>query len=220
MPGRPIPRSCVLKLPAQRRSVEMVHAILDGAVAVLIEEGTEGFSTNTVAARAGVSIGSLYQYFAHKDMLMGAVVERAVLEIEEMVRATAASDERPLEEVLPDLASQVIDLCQPHRELIRMALYTSPLLGTGIAAVLETRLMDVARSYLERHVDRYKVEGGRATLYVALNSATYVLLKWIAEEPPGVSKDELISAATSQLLSNIKRLPDAAAVSRRRTRKA
>ena len=172
MDGRPIPRACVLKIPTQRRSVEMVHTILDAAVALLTaneretetETKSDDFSTNAVAERAGVSIGSLYQYFANKDMLMAAIIERAILEIEEVVRPTATTDTRSIEEALPDLANNLIDICEPHRELIRTALYTTPLLGTGIAAVLETRLMDVARDYFARHSDLYRLEGGAAAL--------------------------------------------------------
>jgi AcrR family transcriptional regulator len=205
MDGRPIPRACVLKIPTQRRSVEMVHAILDAAVGVLTASGPEDFTTNTVAERAGVSIGSLYQYFANKDMLMGAIIERAILEIEAVVRARATTDTRSIEEALPDLANELIDICEPHREIIRTALYTAPLLGTGIAAVLETRLMDVARDYFARHSDVYRIEGGPAVLYVAINSATYVFLKWIAERPSSVPREDFVREAIRQLISGVRR---------------
>ena len=216
MDHRPIPRACVLKIPNQRRSVEMVHTILDAAVALLTASGAESqagseptqFNTNTVAERAGVSIGSLYQYFANKDMLMAAIIERATLEIEEVVRAMATTDTRSLEEALPDLANALIDLCEPHRALIRTALYTTPLLGTGIAAVLETRLMDVARDYFARHSHLYRFDGGAAGLYVAINSATYVFLKWIAERPRSVPRDDFVHEAVRQLTSGITRTSD------------
>lgn len=58
------------KLPKQARSNELVSAILDAAVRVLGEEGAQRFTTARVAERAGVSVGSLYQYFPNKAAIL------------------------------------------------------------------------------------------------------------------------------------------------------
>ena len=52
--------------------------ILEAAARVLEAQGFEGYNTNAVAARAGVSIGSLYQYFRSKDALLSSLIEREV----------------------------------------------------------------------------------------------------------------------------------------------
>jgi AcrR family transcriptional regulator len=62
--------------PSQRRSQVTVTAILDAAARVFEERGFEAGTTNHVAERAGVSIGSLYEYFPNKDAIVAAVVER------------------------------------------------------------------------------------------------------------------------------------------------
>jgi len=64
------------KLPSQPRSAETVAAIIEAAAQVLETDGLEGFNTNAVARRAGVSIGSLYQYFPGKDALTIALMGR------------------------------------------------------------------------------------------------------------------------------------------------
>lgn len=81
---RPRPR----KAPRQARSIDTVNVIVEAAARVLEQAGLGGFTTNAVAARAGVSIGSLYQYFPGKDALVGALIvrETSVL-IEEAARA-------------------------------------------------------------------------------------------------------------------------------------
>ena len=68
MPRRPDvkPR----KRPRQRRARETERAILIAAERVLVEEGPAAFNTNRVAERAGVSIGSLYQYFPNKAAIL------------------------------------------------------------------------------------------------------------------------------------------------------
>lgn len=64
------------KKPKQARSLETVGVIVEAAARILEEGGHGGFSTNAVAERAGVSPGSLYQYFPSKDALIGALIER------------------------------------------------------------------------------------------------------------------------------------------------
>ena len=58
------------KQPQQARSSELVAAILDAAVQVLAKEGAQRFTTARVAERAGVSVGSLYQYFPNKAAIL------------------------------------------------------------------------------------------------------------------------------------------------------
>jgi len=58
------------KKPSQARSAELVRAILDAAIQVLAKEGAQRFTTARVAERAGVSVGSLYQYFPNKAAIL------------------------------------------------------------------------------------------------------------------------------------------------------
>lgn len=66
------------KQPRQARSRETVAALLEAAAQVFERHGYAAGTTNRIAARAGVSIGSLYQYFPSKDAILLAIVERHV----------------------------------------------------------------------------------------------------------------------------------------------
>lgn len=70
MMDRPSARISSRKQPRQARSNELVRAILQAAVQVLAEEGAPRFTTARVAEKAGVSIGSLYQYFPNKAAIL------------------------------------------------------------------------------------------------------------------------------------------------------
>lgn len=70
MTDRPNAQLSLRKQPQQARSTELVAAILDAAVQVLAQEGMQRFTTKRVADRAGVSVGSLYQYFPNKAALL------------------------------------------------------------------------------------------------------------------------------------------------------
>ena len=58
------------KTPGQARSQETVDVILEASARILESDGLRGFNTNAIAAKAGVSIGSLYQYFPNKDSIV------------------------------------------------------------------------------------------------------------------------------------------------------
>lgn len=84
MPETPIePR----KTPRQARSSETVRAILEAAARILETKGFDGYNTNAVAELAGVSIGSLYQYFPGKDALTAGLIQREKAQLLEDVTA-------------------------------------------------------------------------------------------------------------------------------------
>lgn len=78
MPALPQPR----RIPRQSRSRALVDAILEATARVLTERGYAGTNTNLVAERAGVSVGSVYQYFPNKDSLLTALHERHAVEMQ------------------------------------------------------------------------------------------------------------------------------------------
>jgi AcrR family transcriptional regulator len=66
------------KKPLQSRSRATVEAVLSAAARILEDRGLPGFNTNAVAERAGVSIGSLYQYFPSKDAILVTLMEQSL----------------------------------------------------------------------------------------------------------------------------------------------
>jgi len=75
--GRGRPRKTKLKprkMPGQARSQETVSVILEASARILESDGMRGFNTNAIAAKAGISIGSLYQYFPNKDSIVLALI--------------------------------------------------------------------------------------------------------------------------------------------------
>lgn len=70
MTTRQTPRISTRKQPQQARSTELVAAILEAAIQVLAKEGATRFTTARVAEKAGVSVGSVYQYFPNKAAIL------------------------------------------------------------------------------------------------------------------------------------------------------
>lgn len=69
------------KSPVQARSAASVEAILEATIQVLVDAGKERLTTTRVALRAGVSVGTLYQYFPNKSALLQAALKRHLDEV-------------------------------------------------------------------------------------------------------------------------------------------
>jgi len=76
------------KSPVQARSMASVEAILEATIQVLLSEGKERLTTTRVAWRAGVSVGTLYQYFPNKSALLQAALKRHLAEVSEAIDRT------------------------------------------------------------------------------------------------------------------------------------
>ena len=81
------------KTAVQARSARTVEAIVEAAARILETLGFEGYTTNVIAARAGVSIGSLYQYFPNKDAITLALIAREAATLLEDVRQAAVVED-------------------------------------------------------------------------------------------------------------------------------
>jgi len=109
------------KEPTQARSRATVDAILEASARILIREGYAALSTNRVAAAAGVSIGSLYQYFGGKEAIVGALLDRhaeAMLTL--VTEHLSGRVEAPVEEVVRELIRAMIEAHRVEPELHRV----------------------------------------------------------------------------------------------------
>lgn len=78
------------KQPRQARAVATVDAIFEATIQVLVSDGPRRLTTTLVARRAGVSVGSMYQYFPHKQALFYALNERYLVSLAERIEAACA----------------------------------------------------------------------------------------------------------------------------------
>lgn len=118
------------KRPRQARSQALVDALLGALTRILDQRGLNRSTSNEIAERAGVSIGSFYQYFPNKQALLSALIQKqARADIDGMLALLKASRDRPLEEVARGLVRQLIAHHRQHVGLYRVLLRAVPILG-------------------------------------------------------------------------------------------
>src|SRR5690349_17231439 len=98
------------KHATQERSRATVDALIDATARILVRDGFDKASTNRIAEEAGVSVGSLYQYYPSKEALVAAVVDRHNREIMQVVRgALAEVAAQPVEKAVRRLVAVAIE---------------------------------------------------------------------------------------------------------------
>ena len=112
------------KSPVQARSVASVEAILDATIQVLLKIGKERLTTTRVALRAGVSVGTLYQYFPNKSALLQAALKRHMDEITEAIELVCEEQSgRTLREMVTALLTAFLE-AKMRDVKISVALYS------------------------------------------------------------------------------------------------
>jgi AcrR family transcriptional regulator len=108
------PRSAVLleprKSPVQARSAASVDAILEATIQVLLSVGKERLTTTRVASRAGVSVGTLYQYFPNKSALLQAALKRHLTQVTDAMELVCKEQKgKTLEQMVTALVATFLD---------------------------------------------------------------------------------------------------------------
>jgi AcrR family transcriptional regulator len=111
------------KTPIQARSTATVEAISEATIQVLLRQGAQRLTTTRVAERAGVSVGTLYQYYPNKQSLLFAVLEHHMNNVATRVEAACESAcYKPLAEMIKEMVEAFVD-AKMERADISVALY-------------------------------------------------------------------------------------------------
>jgi AcrR family transcriptional regulator len=113
------------KTPVQARSEATVEAIFEATIQVLLEGGPDRLTTTQVAERAGVSVGTLYQYFPNKHSLLFSVAERHLNRVADaVVRACQRNHGQPVATRIESVVQAYVE-AKLERSDVSMALYAS-----------------------------------------------------------------------------------------------
>ncbi|WP_177248184.1 TetR/AcrR family transcriptional regulator [Bradyrhizobium sp. Ghvi] len=140
------------KNASQERSRATVDALIEATARILVREGFEKTSTNRIAEVAGVSVGSLYQYFPSKEALVAAVIHRHQEETMAIVRTTLCEiADMPIEKAVRRLVTVAIDAHRINPKLHRVLAEQIPRAGKLDTEAFIREVHTLVRAYFENH---------------------------------------------------------------------
>jgi AcrR family transcriptional regulator len=180
----------------------MVERILDGATQVLSTQGYGQMSTNRVADAAGVSVGSLYRYFADKDEIFEMLRSRASDAVLQRLTGaiTDAAGEPPRRGVRA-VVSALVSALQEHEAVVRALVNEVPM-GTqaNVLPEIERGLATFTRIYVAQQVPRMPREEMDARIYLAMGVTLNSCLRIALEKPPELDAEHLVDLVVDMLV--------------------
>jgi AcrR family transcriptional regulator len=157
------------KSPVQARSTASVHAILEATVQVLLNVGKERLTTTRVASRAGVSVGTLYQYFPNKSALLQAALKR---HLDGVTEAVEQACQEQMGNPVESMATALVD------------------------AFLRAKMKD-GKTSVALYAVSSDVDGARIVREIGLRS-NQAIIAMLASAPEPLSKDPQLVASMLQ----------------------
>jgi len=184
-----------------------VEAILVAAAQVFRRNGYATATTDRIAERAGVSIGSLYQYFPNKDAILVALAERHIDAGFALVRELLAEASTGVPEVEPLLRRFVLAMIALHeheRELHRVLFEEAPL-PSRVRRQLRKRENEFATEVcaLLRAHPGVRMREPEVTAYVLVHTVDALVHNFILHPPAGIDVNSLTEEIVSMLLGHL-----------------
>ncbi len=160
------------KLASQQRSRLTVDALIEATARILVKDGYDRASTNRIAHAAGVSIGSLYQYFPSKEALVAAVIDRHTQETIQLARdALIKVAMQPVEEAIRELVKLGIDAHRINPKLHRVLTEQVPRVGRlDNVQAIDREAYGLVRAYLDAHRDEIQVADVELAAFVCVTT--------------------------------------------------
>lgn len=188
--------------PVQARSQDTVEVILSAAAQLLSRTGYDRFTTNHVAKLAGVSIGSLYQYFPGKQALVAALLDRHVIAFGEQMRGRMGRVSQPsLEDMIRYFCESMVEAHRNNPALHRVFVEEPPRKGVFVAkgeAALE-RAIALFSAYLARHAAEVAPHNHDLCAFIVVRTIDALIHSAVVSRPDLLQGEEFASELTTLL---------------------
>jgi len=197
------------KQPRQARSRATVTAILEATIRILDREGADAATTTRIAEVAGISIGTLYQYFSHRDAILDALQDREFDRAMELMQRVLSRSGQGLgrevaREVIEGLLRLYAEAPGLHRVLALEGLRVTPAVRVH---AFDVRVVGLVRSFLSASSLPIRRKNLDAAAFVVFQSVRASLLARMLEEPPGLDDETLTEELTDMILMYLVRDP-------------
>lgn len=194
------------KKPRQERSRSLVQSLVEAAGVTIAEEGLEAATAARISARAGISVGSFYQYFDRKEDLYAALLEQIAGELKAVVaRQLQAAAPRGIEDFVRGLMHDVWTLLEANGgRYLQVSRYWAQLDSVAAMNELEAQMNSALAVYLMQNPPERPVQDLPAKVYVLINSVLFTTVRYISAPAPHISREQVIdsfAAMAAQVVS-------------------
>lgn len=196
------PAEPLRKKPRQQRSQMMVESIVDAGFISLIKHGLEGTTTRHIAEIAGISVGSLYQYFPDKEAIYVAMHQHIIDEVIVFLRAVTP------DLVQSELRSGVTLLLQRFKQWLeqgdgRYLFYVRYAMHVDIDGAevdrLENVLMEISMQYIMAHPRLMQIPNISGGLWFLINGSVFAVIRFMSRPQPKISFEQLVDSIATIL---------------------
>jgi AcrR family transcriptional regulator len=192
----------VYRAPRQARARETVDALLVAAKTLLVRSGVQGATTNAIAELAGVSIGSLYQYFPSREAIIAELSRRHVARVLSLIFAEVdALVGTSLRVGARRLIQLMIDVHRQDPELHAAIEASHPRLGArALLAEVEAQVMATARTYLHSHREELVVDDLDRASFIVVTAIEALTHEAAFRRPDLLDREALVDDITRLVL--------------------
>jgi AcrR family transcriptional regulator len=189
------------KRPRQERSKATVDAILAATARVLVKDGYDGLTTNTVATTAGVSIGSLYQYFPNKEALVAALIEhhldlKSAMTVAELQRTASL----PAAQAVRAMIVLTIESYREQPDLKRVLIEQVPRVGRmAKIAALHAGTLQMITAILAAREKELSISDPNTAAFILMSAIEAICQRASLFEPARLRDPALIDEATAMV---------------------
>lgn len=171
----------------------MVDRIVAAGRSVLVTDGYDAFSTNRVAAAAGVSPGSVYQYFPDKAAIVDVVVDRYWDDVAEKVAAALADRIGTFgPAMVRETADALLGALEDDPAVLRVVAEELPISrNRDRLTVLERRVRDLVSTFLAARPESSHRPDPAVTAWVVVIALEQLAVRWVLDQPP-VTREQVV----------------------------
>ena len=189
------------KHPRQRRSRQLVDSLIEATGRALVEYGLDHTTTVRIAEIAGVSVGSLYQYFEGKDALVEALMDKLAGDIAQGLRRLPLADSAGLRETVDGAIRFGFAVLHSRDGLYLELVRNWHRLPTNrVAAALQQHFMELSRLYFIKHYRDYPIEDLQVRVFIVANSVLFTMVRHASQNDALLREDDIAAGLTDMVV--------------------
>lgn len=191
--------------PSQKRAKITVEAIVEAGFICVATRGMDGTTTRHIAEIAGISVGSLYEYFENKEAVYVAMNQYFTNEVLGMLkRLTSELVQLGLAAAIETMLYEFSDLLKKNDErYLKCIRYAGQFQYDRYANQVESALMDIVMRYVMHNPQYLKVPDIPTVAYIGINGGIFTVIRHLILPNPNISFEQMVNGMTRMINSYV-----------------